>query len=66
MLGESDTLLDLPRNSKAIAQSNLNMLVLSKSQFENLFQYSKEYCFKMIIESRVTRDMLANKMNKLD
>jgi len=66
MLGESDTLLDLPRNSKAIAQSNLSMLVLSKSQFENLFQYSQEYCFKMIIESRLTRDTLANKMNRLD
>ena len=42
------------------------MLVLSKSQFENLFQYSQEYCFKMIMESRVTRDNLANKMSKLD
>ena len=37
MLGESDTLLDLPRISKAVAVTNINLMALSKSQFETLF-----------------------------
>ena len=37
MLGDSDTLLDLPRNSKAVAMKDLLLMALSKKQFETLF-----------------------------
>ena len=36
MLGASDTLLDLPRNAKAVAKTNLSMMYLTKKQFETL------------------------------
>lgn len=40
MLGESDTLLDLPRICKAMATSNIQLMALSKIGFESLFQVS--------------------------
>lgn len=66
MLGESDTLLDLPRMSKAVATSNINLFALSKAQFESLFQFCQDYCFKMIMEAKTKRDYLIQKMNKVD
>mmetsp|Transcript_26543 Transcript_26543/g.40540 ORF Transcript_26543/g.40540 Transcript_26543/m.40540 type:complete len:249 (-) Transcript_26543:2024-2770(-) len=56
MLGDSDTLLDLPRSAKAMAMTDLSLMALSKKQFETLFQHCQDYCFKMIMESRVKRD----------
>jgi hypothetical protein len=40
MLGESDTLLDLPRICKAVATTNISLMALSKIQFETLFAHS--------------------------
>ena len=66
MLGESDTLLDLPRISKAVATTNISLMALSKSQFETLFQFCQDYCFKMIMDAKTKRDFLIQKMNKID
>ena len=66
MLGESDTLLDLPRISKALAVTNINLMALSKSQFETLFQFCQDYCFKMIMDAKTKRDFLIQKMNRVD
>ena len=36
MFGDSDALLDLPRDGKAIAMTHLNLYALTVEQFENL------------------------------
>ena len=52
MFGESDTLLDLPRNCKAVAKSNLSMMILTKTSFEKVIKYSQDFCFKMILAAK--------------
>jgi len=62
MFGASDTLLDLPRNAKAVANTRLTMLYINKSQFESLFRHSQDYCFKMIVDARTARDQINSKI----
>ena len=56
MFGDSDALLDLPRDGKAIAITHLNLHALSVDQFETLAGTAQETCLKMIVHARQKRD----------
>lgn len=66
MFGAADTLLDLPRNTKAITKTNMTMMYLTKKLFETLFVHCQDYCFKMIIDSKLERDRLTEKIKLAD
>lgn len=56
MFGDSDALLDLPRDGKAIAITHLSLYALSVDQFENLANSAQQTCLKMIVQARKKRD----------
>lgn len=49
MFGDSDSLLDLPRDGKAQAQSLVTLKSLHISHFEQLFFNSQDTCLNMIV-----------------
>jgi hypothetical protein len=56
MFGDSDALLDLPRDGKAQAQSLVTLKSLHISQFEQLFFNSQDTCLNMIVQARRKRE----------
>ena len=66
MFGASDTLLDLPRLTKAEAKTNLRLMFLTKLMFESLLMDCKDYCFKMIIDSKAERDRQNERIKIID
>jgi len=56
MFGDSDALLDLPRDGKAVAMTLVTMKSLHVSQFEQLFFNSQDTCLQMIVQARRKRD----------
>ena len=65
MFGDQDTLLNLPRDSKAVAMTHLDLKALSMSQFEKLSTQSQETCFRMIVDARKKRDRHLNLIAKV-
>eukprot|EP00350_Pseudokeronopsis_sp_OXSARD2_P007643 CAMPEP_0170568242 /NCGR_PEP_ID=MMETSP0211-20121228/81038_1 /TAXON_ID=311385 /ORGANISM="Pseudokeronopsis sp., Strain OXSARD2" /LENGTH=145 /DNA_ID=CAMNT_0010890007 /DNA_START=1414 /DNA_END=1847 /DNA_ORIENTATION=+ len=65
--GDSDTLLDSARDSKAIAITNLKLLVLKKESFSKFVNQFKQQCLKMIYHAKKKRNqhkMLRKEVNK--
>lgn len=56
MFGDSDALLDLPRDGKAVATGHVTLKSLHVSQFEQLFFNSQDTCLNMIVQARRKRD----------
>lgn len=57
MFGDSDALLDLPRDSKAITSTHVALKVLQTKDFETLIHDSADTCLKLILEARRKRDL---------
>ena len=55
-VGDSDVLLDLPRDSMAICVNSVTLRALTSVQFEHLFENSQDTCLSMIVDARVKRD----------
>jgi CRP-like cAMP-binding protein len=55
-IGDSDALLDLPRDSMAVGVNSLTLRALTTVQFEHLFTNSQDTCLKMIVDARQKRD----------
>lgn len=49
MFGDSDALLDLPRDGKAVAVTIVTLKSLHVKQFEQLFFNSQDTCLQMIV-----------------
>jgi hypothetical protein len=67
MFGDSDALLDLPRDGKAQAITTVVLKSLQIKQFESLFLNSEDTCLQMIVNARKKRDrhlMLMEKANE--
>lgn len=67
MFGDSDALLDLPRDGKAQAITTVVLKSLQIKQFEKLFLNSEDTCLQMIVNARKKRDrhlMLMEKANE--
>ncbi len=56
MFGDSDALLDLPRDGKAQAITTVVLKSLQIKQFEQLFLNSEDTCLQMIVNARKKRD----------
>ena len=56
MFGDSDALLDLPRDGKAVAMSLVMLKSLHISQFQQLFFNSQDTCLQMIVQAKRKRD----------
>ena len=56
MFGDSDALLDLPRDGKAVATTNLVLKALNIKHFDSFFANSQDTCFDMIVKARRKRD----------
>jgi len=67
MFGDSDALLDLPRDGKAQASTSVVLKSLQIKQFEKLFLNSEDTCLQMIVNARKKRDrhlILMDKANE--
>lgn len=47
--GDQDMLLNLPRDSKAVAITHLHLKALRGDDFANISQHAQETCLKMIV-----------------
>lgn len=66
MFGDSDTLLDLPRDGKAVASTHLLLKSLSVKDFEGVFINSQDTCLDMIVKARKKRDKHLQRMSEAD
>jgi hypothetical protein len=66
MFGDSDSLLDLPRDGKAVAMTHLTLKSLNVRQFELFFINSQDTCLSMIVDARRKRDKHLGLINKVD
>ena len=60
-------LLNLPRDSKAVAITHLHLKALNGEMFEQISQHAQETCLKMIVNARAKRDKhfyLIRKLNE--
>ena len=65
--GDQDMLLNLPRDSKAVAITHLHLKSLTGEMFEKISQKAQETCIKMIVDARRKRDKhfyLIRKLNE--
>lgn len=65
--GDQDMLLNLPRDSKAVAITHIHMKALTGDAFGKISQNAQETCLRMIVEARRKRDRhfeLIKKMNE--
>lgn len=65
--GDQDMLLNLPRDSKAVAITHLHLKALTSVDFETISQHTQQSCLKMIVQARRKRDKhfaLIKKLNE--
>ena len=64
--GDQDMLLNLPRDSKAVAITHLHLKALKSEEFANISQHAQQTCLKMIMQARKKRDKHFDLIKKLN
>ena len=63
--GDQDMLLNLPRDSKAVAITHLHLKALDEDDFVKISQNAQETCLRMIVDARKKRDYHFKLIKKL-